>query len=96
VAERKRPGTELGHRRHSPGRLRSINLLQNEFGKALYKCRDDIERSFGGLTNHGSGLAPLPNWVRRLPRIQCWVQAKLIIHTIYVYLNHSPPLLAVA
>ncbi len=96
VAERKRPGTELGHRRHSPGRLRSIELLQNDFGKALYQCRDDIERSFGWLTNHGSGLAPLPNWVRRLPRIQCWVQAKLIIHAIYVYLYHSPPPLAVA
>jgi len=96
VAERKRPGTELGHRRHSPGRLRSIQLLQHEFGTALYRYRDDVERHFAWLTNHGGGLAPLPNWVRRFSRVQSWVQAKLIIHVIYVYLYHGPPVLAVA
>lgn len=96
VAQRKRPGTELGHRRHSPGRMRSIDLLQNDFGQDLYQYRDDVERQFAWLTNHGGGLAPLPNWVRRISRVRCWVQAKLIIHTIYVYLCHGPPPLAVA
>ena len=96
VAERKRPGTDLGHRRHSPGRLRSIELLQKDFGKALYQDRDNVERHFAWLTNHGGGLAPLPNWVRRYSRVRCWVQAKLIIHAIYVYLCHAPPVLAVA
>jgi len=96
VAERKRPGTDLGHRHHSSGRLRSIELLRNDFGKALYQCRDDVERRFAWLTNHGGGLAPLPNWVRRLSRVRSWVQAKLIIHTIYVNLYHGPPMLAVA
>ena len=96
VAERKRPGTELGHRRHSPGRLRSIELLRNDFGKDLYQCRDDVERRFGWLTNHGGGLAPLPNWVRRIHRVRCWVQAKLIIHAVYVYIYHGPPMLAFA
>ncbi len=95
VADRKRPRTDLGHRRHSPGRLRSMALLQNEFGKTLYRCRDDIERCFGWLTNHAGGLPPLPNWVRRVHRVRCWVQAKLIIHAIYVYLYRSPPMLAV-
>lgn len=94
VAERKRPGTALGHRQHSPGRLRSIDLLRNDFGKALYRYRDDIERRFGWLTNHGGGLAPLPNWVRRIHRVRCWVLAKLIIHALYVYLSHGPPMLA--
>jgi hypothetical protein len=50
VAERIRPRTNLGHRQHSPGRLRSIALLQNKFGKALYHCRDDIDRCFSWLT----------------------------------------------
>ena len=87
VARRKRPHAGLGHRRHSPSRLRSIALLQNDFGKALYHCRSDIERQFGWLTNHAAGLSPLPNWVRRQHRVQCWVQAKLIIHAIYVLLT---------
>jgi hypothetical protein len=63
VAERKRPGTNLGHRRHSPGRLRSMALLRTDFGRALYQQRGTIERKFGHLTNHAGGLAPLPNWV---------------------------------
>jgi hypothetical protein len=96
VAQRKRPLSGLGHRRHSPGRLRSIALLQNDFGRALYRCRTDIERQFGWLTNHAAGLSPLPNWVRRLHRVRLWVQAKLIIHAVYVYLTRPPPLLACA
>ncbi len=91
VAERKRPKDGLGHRKHSPGRLRSIALLRNKFGKSLYHCRDAIERCFGWLTNHGGGLLPLPNWVRRQHRIRCWVQAKLILHAIYVYLYRLVP-----
>lgn len=94
VAERKRPNTGLGHRPHSTGRIRSMALLQNEFGKALYRCRDAIERCFGWLTNHACGLSPLPNWVRRVYRVRCWVQVKLIIHAVYVYLYHPPSLLA--
>jgi hypothetical protein len=96
VAGRKRPRGGLGHRPHSTGRLRSMALLQNDFGKALYHCRHDIERQFAWLTNHGSGLSPLPNWVRRQDRVTRWVQAKLVIHTIYVYLWHPPPMLAIA
>lgn len=96
VAQRKRPHAGLGHRLHTPGRLRSITLLQNKFGQALYGCRDDIERRFGWLTSHAGGLAPLPSWVRRYHRVQSWVQAKLIIHTIYKQLPSQSPLLASA
>ena len=95
VAQRKRPQAGLGHRRHSSGRIRSMELLRNDFGTALYRCRNNIERNFGWLTSHAGGLLPLPSWVRRLPRVRSWVQAKLIIHAIYVYLAHPPPMLAV-
>jgi Transposase DDE domain len=87
VAERKRPNAGLGHRRHSPGRLRSIQLLSQEFGQKLYAFRDQIERNFGWLSNHAGGLAPLPNWVRRTWRVKTWVQAKLVIHAMYVQLT---------
>jgi Transposase DDE domain len=96
VAERKRPDSGLGHRRHSPGRLRSIELLCQEFGQQLYAFRDQIERNFGWLTNHAGGLAPLPNWVRRIGRVRLWVQAKLIVHATYVYLTSTCSPLAIA
>lgn len=96
VAERKRPQAGLGHRRHSPGRLRSIELLHQEFGQGLYAFREQIERNFGWLTNHAAGLAPLPNWVRRIGRVRTWVQAKLLVHATYVYLTSTPSPLAIA
>lgn len=95
VAERKRPAAGLGHRRHSPGRLRSIALLQTKFGRDLYHRRDDVERQFGWLTNHAAGLAPLPAWVRRSHRVRLWIQAKLIAHAIYIHSQHpSTPVAA--
>jgi hypothetical protein len=82
VAPRKKPGRGLGHRRHSPARLRSIRLLESgsRFGCRLHAQRNRIEGTFGTMGNIGCGLAPLPNWVRRLPRVRLWVQTKLIIH----------------
>lgn len=94
IAPRKRPKTQLGHRRHSPGRLRSIELLRGQFGQSLFHLREHVERQFGWLTSHGGGLAPLPNWVRRLHRVRLWVQAKLIIHALYAYKTDKPPPLA--
>lgn len=82
VAPRKKPGRGLGHRPHSPARLRSIELLEggSRFGRRLYAQRNRIEGTFGTLGNAGCGLAPLPNWVRRLRRVRLWVQSKIIIH----------------
>jgi hypothetical protein len=87
VAERKRPKTGLGHCVQAPGRLRSMELLQQEFGQALHACRDSIERNFGWLTNHSGGLAPLPSWVRGLHRVTMWVQAKMLGHYLYTQLK---------
>jgi hypothetical protein len=95
VAERKRPSTGLGHRRHSPSRLRCIDLLRTEFGQDLYRCRDDVERKFGWLTTHAGGLAPLPAWIRRSHRVRLWVQGKLLTHAAYVYsISPNSPLAA--
>jgi hypothetical protein len=82
VAPRKRPHGGLGHRRHSPHRMRSIEILAGEFGRSVHRLRDDIERRFGRLTNLAGGLGPLPNWVRRLHRVPRWVQGKLILHAL--------------
>ena len=69
----------LGHRRQSPGRLRSIELLKTPFGREVYKKRNAIERSFGTMTCFGGGLGPLPSWVRRFTRVRNWVQTKILI-----------------
>ena len=61
----------------------------------LYAVHGEMERQFARLTKHGGGLMPLGNWVRHLNRVRLWVQAKRIIHGLYVYLCHSErPLLA--
>ncbi len=78
----KRCGKGLGHHRHSPYRLRSLELLQTKFGRDLYRMRPSIERQFGNLTNFGGGLSPLPSWVRRLRRVRQWVHAKIIIRAL--------------
>lgn len=83
IAPRKRSGTRLGHRRHSPQRLRSIHLLEQSpspFGRALFAQRRDIERQFGGLVSFSGGLQSLPPWVRTLGRVRLFVHAKLIIN----------------
>ena len=85
LAPRKRPDAGLGHRAHHPNRLRAIEMLEGPcptFGRQLYALRATIERRFGRLTNFGGGLAPLPNWVRTLPRVRLWVHAKLLIDAV--------------
>jgi hypothetical protein len=95
VARRRYPGTGLGHRRHSPGRLRSIELLEGggggggAFGAALRHARDGIERKFGNLTGFGGGLQPLPAWARRPWRVRLWVQAKILINAARIARNQQ-------
>lgn len=96
VAPRKKPGTGLGHRDHSPARLRAIDLLESPaagalprpgtttgrspFARDLYAMRGRIERRLGNLCSFGGGLAPLPAWVRTPHRVARWVAAKLVIN----------------
>jgi Transposase DDE domain len=79
------PGRKVGHRAQSPGRLRSIALLENpqpRFGQQLLKERGAIERHFGNATNWGGGLTHLPPWARTYRRVRRWVQAKLALTAI--------------
>lgn len=80
-----------GHHRHSPGRLRSLELTggPSGFGRALLSGRGDIERRFANLTSFGGGLVCLPPWARTHRRVARWVQAKLIIHACYRRLKNS-------
>jgi hypothetical protein len=80
--ECKAPGS--GKHYQSPHRLRSLALLRGDFGKALYRARTAIERSFGNAASFGGGLGPLPAWVRGLPRVRTWVWAKLLINGIRI------------
>jgi hypothetical protein len=93
IAPQQHESKQLGHHRHHPGRLRALHLLKTAFGETLFKDRDHIERKFGELTNFGAGLAPLPNWVRRLNRVRLWVYAKILINVIRLRnKQHLPPL----
>ena len=99
LAPRKLPGTDLGHRDHSPHRLRSIALLEPPrlpqaapaptLGPQLYRQRGQIERDYGNLGSFGGGLQPLPAWVRRPRRVALWVITKLIINGMRICQNHG-------
>lgn len=89
LGPRRQPGTGLGHRRHSPHRLRAIQMLEspaqlNDFGRQLYQQRGQIERDFGNLVSFGGGLQGLPAWVRRIWRVRAWVHGKLLINAVRI------------
>jgi Transposase DDE domain len=96
ITPRKAPGTRLGHRDHSPHRLRSIELLEdapattlNDFGPTLYAHRGQVERDFGNAGSFGGGLQPLPNFVRRPRRVALWVLGKLIFNGLRICEKHG-------
>ena len=85
VPRRYGPGNAMGHRAQHEARCRSRDMLEQSmsgFGPALFRQRKRIERFFSSLTAAGGGLTCLPAWVRTLPRVEMWVQAKLILHQI--------------
>jgi Transposase DDE domain len=75
------PNHGHGHRRQTPGRMRSKELLENPwpaFGESLLRQRAEIERFYARLTNWGGALTHLPPWIRTHRRVHRWVQAKLL------------------
>jgi hypothetical protein len=73
----------LGHQRHSPFRLKAIEMLKRPFAQSLITARRRIETTYAQLTCLAFGLAPLPNWVRTAKRVKNWVRTKLIFFTAY-------------
>jgi IS5 family transposase len=96
VAQQKRASQQLGHRPHHPARLRSLDLVQTPFGRALLEFRGSIERHLGTLTCSSAGLGPLPAWVRWPHRVYLWVQAKLILYAVRSQQFPTPPAPATA
>lgn len=83
LAPRRKKGG-FGHHYLSPHRCFAVQILEGGGYWAFQRERTRIERNFGHCTSFGSGLAPLPSWVRRLPRVTLWVQAKLLINAIRI------------
>jgi len=93
VAPRKEPGGPIAVRAQQPSRRHAIDLLEtchNTFGPALYALRTTIERVFARLACSHVGLDHLPPFVRTLPRVRLWVQAKLILYAT-LNLHDLPP-----
>lgn len=86
IAPRKKPHTGRGHQRQHPDRLRAIEELEGQPGllKSHRRERVRIEQELGHITNLPFGLSPLPNFVRRLPRVTLWVLGKLLLYHLYL------------
>lgn len=89
VTAHRKKGKALGHRRHSPSRIRSIELLSRPFGQSLLIGRLSIERMFGNLVSFPGGLKALPHWVRTLFRVEMWVRAKMVFYHLWRLQNHE-------
>jgi len=70
-----------GRRRQSVHRIIGLRLAQTPLGRSMLRRRFGIDRLFGQAGNSAGGLGPLPNWVRRLPRVRRWVLGKLLWFT---------------
>lgn len=77
-----KPRKSMGHRRHSTYRVYAQTQMPEALRTHLLSKRVAIERYHGHLGNAAHGLAPLPNWVRTLPRVRRWVQMKIIFYMV--------------
>ena len=64
-------------------RIKAVEMQTRPFAKDLVFYRRTIETAFAQLTTLSFGLGPLPSWVRTKQRVKNWVQAKLILFSIY-------------
>jgi hypothetical protein len=92
LCPRAKPGTGEGHHYVSEHRRRAIAMLEtpkavNGFGQDLYEQRTQIEREFSQMVCFGSGLGPLPTWIRRIWRVRHWVMNKLLINAARIRIN---------
>ena len=82
IAPRVRAGTQLGHRKHSPYRLKGLAIARSKQGWRYLVERKQVEREFAQLIGFGGGLTCLPMWVRRLHRVKMWVWGKLVVNAL--------------
>jgi hypothetical protein len=96
IATRKKPGTGLGHHRQHPHRLLAIEQLERSdaAAKAHRRHRIRVEQALAHVTNLPFGLSPLPNHVRRLPRVRLWVLSKITLYHLYLMLRQQKALAA--
>jgi hypothetical protein len=89
VAPRKNPKQNIDKRCASPPRLHAIAMLETPlpktFGAKLYDRRTAIERVLSRLASSAVGLDHLPGWVRTLPRVRRWIDAKMLIALAFVF-----------
>jgi hypothetical protein len=83
IVRRRRNVRGIAKGRHSPYRLKAIDMMTRPFAQSLIAARRGIETTYSQLTGLSFGLAPLPNWVRTARRVQNWVRTKLIFFTAY-------------
>jgi hypothetical protein len=81
AARRYRTARGLGHQRHSPHRLRALQIQRDD--PTALAPRRSIESRFGTMGNVIGGLSPLPNAVRGLVRVRRWVTAKLLVDALH-------------
>jgi hypothetical protein len=70
-------------RRQQPRRKQLLRLWSTRIGQAYLKQRDAVERAFGLMSNFACGYKGLPNWVRRLPRVERWAWGKILLYHAY-------------
>lgn len=78
-----------GRHYQSPHRRVALRWFADGLGWQLYRGRTAIERAFGNAGAFAGGLGPLPNWVRRLGRVQRWVGCKLVINARRILRNRE-------
>lgn len=83
-----RTGAGQGHRRLNPHRQQALALWPT-LGTWAKRERKAIDRFFGQHSSYGGGLAPLPSWVRTLPRVTQWVTVKIALYHVRLTLRKN-------
>ena len=86
VAQRRKPGTGLGHHPQHPDRRRAAQELERTPGGLAdhKRRRNRVEQVLAHLGNLPFGLSALPPFVRRLSRVRLWVMAKITLYHLHL------------
>lgn len=77
-----------GPRSH-PRRRILVRLFNTPLGPRIKALRDHVERRLAWMGNLGFGLKGLPNWVRRLRRVERWISSKILFYNTYQLIKLS-------